>query len=563
MVHVTRLTRGLRNARRLASMLQVLARHGFGEVITRLRLVDALPVRLTAGLRLGGQDAAHRATRGERLRAVLTELGPTYVKLGQVLSTRPDLIPPDICNDLEDLQDRVPPVSEAEAAQVIAEELGGAPGAVFQHFDAEPVASASIGQVHRAVLKDGAHVAVKIQRPDIVRVIQADIELLTGVAEWIVRHGVPLAGFDPVGTVAEFARSIERELDYAHEARTITCFARNFESCATVRVPRVYLELCTARVLTMEWIDGTSLRELDAIKTGGHDLARIARHGAAALLKQVFEDRLFHGDPHPGNIFVLDDDVVCFLDYGMVGQLTPDDIEQFAELLLGVFATDAERVTAVVLTLARTIGPVQRRALQRDLQEFIELDVPQIIERLEFGTALKQVIAILRRHNLVLPARYSLLVKALATMEQVGRELDPQIDLAEMVRPHVERIVRRRYSAGRIIRDVSSAMRDAVLLGRVLPGELRDLLEAFKREGLRVALRTDDLHRITESHERSANRLTFGIIIGALIVGSSLLMQTAAGPSLFGWPVIGLVGYLVAAVLGLAMIFSMWRSRRL
>ncbi len=563
MTGVARFTRGIRNAKRLAEIVRVLARHGFGELVARLHLLDAIPARLAAGLRLTPDSPSVQASRGERLRAALVELGPTYVKLGQVLSTRPDLIPPDICADLETLQDRVPAISNEEAAQVILDELGQKPSEVFGSFEETPVASASISQVHRATLKDGTAVAVKVQRPGIAAVIAADVELLGSVARWLVERGIRTPGLDPAGTVEEFSRSVRRELDFAHEARTVERFARNFSGCETVHFPTVYPELSTARVLTMDWVAGTSLRDLDKLRRDGRDLSQIARNGADAVLKQVFDHGLFHGDPHPGNIFVLPDNVICFLDYGMVGQLTPDDSEHFADLLLAVFQRDAAKATSVVLELAAGDGEIDRKALERDVHEFIESEAERIMTGLAFGEAMNSVVGILRQHDLVLPARFTLLIKSLATIEQVGRDLDPNLDIAAQMRPYVEQLLKRRYSARRIVSDVSRAIQETVALGRSLPADVRGLVGSFKRDGFKVALRPEDIHRLTDTQERSASRMTFGMIIGALIVGSSLLMQLSSGPNVLGLPVIGLAGYLLAAVLGLGMIFSMWRSRTL
>jgi len=563
MMEVARFTRGIRNAKRLAEIVRVLARHGFGEVVTRLHLLDAIPARLAAGLRLTPESAKQQASRGERLRAVLVELGPTYVKLGQVLSTRPDLIPPDICADLETLQDRVPPVSNEEAAQVILDELGLAPDEVFGSFEETPVASASISQVHRATLKDGAAVAVKVQRPGIEALIDADVELLGSVAQWVVERGIQTPGFDPAGTVEEFSRSVRRELDFVHEARTLERFARNFDGSDIVHFPTVYSDLSTRRVLTMEWIAGISLRDMDRLRGEGHDLSRIAQHGVEVVLRQIFEHGLFHGDPHPGNIFVLPGDVICLLDYGMVGQLTPDDTERFADLLLAVFRKNVAQATSAVLELAQTTGKTDRKALERDLHEFIEFDAERIMEGLAFGEALNRVVGILHQHGLVLPPRYTLLIKALATIEQVGRNLDPNLDIASQIRPYVEELLKRRYSARRVVSDVSAALWDMVRLGRSLPADVRELVGSFKHDGFKIALRPEDIHRLTDAQERSSNRVTFGMIIGSLIIGSSLLMQLSRGPNFLGFPLIGLVGYLIAGVLGLGMILSMWWSRRL
>jgi len=563
MAGIARITRGIRNAKRLAEVVRVLARHGFGEVVTRLHLLDAVPARLAAGLRLTPDSARAQSSRGERLRAVLIELGPTFVKLGQVLSTRPDLIPPDICADLETLQDRVPPVSNEEAAQVILAELGRDPAEAFGSFDETPIASASISQVHRATLKDGTAVAVKVQRPGIASLIESDTELLGSIAEWLVERGIDTPGFDPVGTVEEFSRSVRRELDFVHEARTLERFTRNFDGSDIVHFPTVYSDLSTPRVLTMEWIAGTSLRDMDKLRRDGHDFGRIAHNGVEVVLKQVFEHGLFHGDPHPGNIFVLPGDAICLIDCGMVGQLMPDDTERFADLLLAVFRKDTSQATSAVLELAQTTSGTDRKALERDIHEFIESDAERMMEGLAFGEALNRVVGILQEHGLVLPPRYTLLIKALATIEQVGRNLDPSLDIASQIRPYVEELLKRRYSARRVASDVSAALWDMIKLGRSLPSDVRELVSSFRGGGFRITLRREDIRLLTDSHERSANRLTFGMIVGALIVGSSLLMRISGGPTFLGLPVIGFAGYLVAAVLGLGMVFSMWRSRRL
>ncbi len=563
MAGIARITRGIRNAKRLAEVVRVLARHGFGEVVARLHLLDAVPARLAAGMRLTPDSARAQSSRGERLRAVLIELGPTFVKLGQVLSTRPDLIPPDICADLETLQDRVPPVSNEEAAQVILAELGRDPAEAFGSFDETPIASASISQVHRATLKDGTAVAVKVQRPGIASLIESDTELLGSIAEWLVERGIDTPGFDPTGTVGEFSRSVRRELDFVHEARTLQRFTRNFDGSDIVHFPTVYSDLSTPRVLTMEWIAGISLRDMDKLRRDGHDFGRIAHNGVEVVLKQVFEHGLFHGDPHPGNIFVLPGDVICLIDCGMVGQLMPNDTERFADLLLAVFRKNASQATSAVLELAETTGATNRRALERDIHEFIECDAERMMEGLAFGEALNRVIGILQQHGLVLPPRYTLLIKALATIEQVGRNLDPGLDITSQIRPHVEALLKRRYSARRVVSDVSAMVWDMVKLGRSLPSDAREFFSSVKRGGFKITLRPEDIRRLTDSHERSANRVTFGMIVGALIVGSSLLMRVSSGPTFLGLPVIGFAGYLVAAVLGLGMVFSMWRSRRL
>ena len=557
------LAQGVRNVKRLAEIVRVLARHGFGEVVSRFHLPEAIPARLASGLNLSRGPSKPQASRGERLRRVLVELGPTYVKLGQVLSTRPDLVPPDICADLEELQDHVPPIPDAEAERVLSAEFGVPPGEMFGSFSTHPVASASISQVHRATLKDGTAVAVKVQRPGIAAVIEADIELLGAIAGWIVRRGVSTPGFDPQGSVKEFSRSIQRELDFTHEARMVAYFARNFAEVENIHVPQVYPDLSTPRVLTMEWIAGTPMRELEKLRQDGHDLKRIARNGLDMILKQIFEHGLFHADPHPGNIFILPGDVICLLDYGMVGRVTPGDSERIASLLLSLLNKDVERAAAVVLELAEGEGRADRRALERDLYEFVDFDAEALIKGMAFGEAMNHLMGLLREHGLVLPARHTLLIKALATIEQVGRNMDPSLDIAEQMRPYVKQLLKRRYSARRMVGEMSRTLREIVALGRSLPSDIRELVTSFRSGGFKIALRPEDIHRLTEAYERSANRLTFGMIIGSLIVGSSLLMQLSSGPNFLGLPALGLIGYLLAAIMGLAMVFSMWRSRRL
>ena len=443
------------------------------------------------------------------------------------------------------------------------DDLGELPGDIFESIDEVPIAAASLSQVHRAVLKTGEIVAVKVQRPNAQSMIESDLGLLHFAANWINEHASLETWFDPRAVVTEFERSVKRELNFQTELRHIRLFRNNFELDETVHIPLVYAELSTRRILIMEWIEGISVDDVETLKKAGMDMELIARNGANAILKQIFEDGFFHADPHPGNIFIMPGEVVCFLDYGMAASLDPDDVDAMAEMMAALFKNDAARIVKVVSKVTGARGKVDKSALEREVREYLKLEAEDIVRGFQFGRGLKRVIEIMHHHNLVFLPRFTLLLKSLSVIEQVGRDLDPDFDMLPVIKPHVKKLIRKRYSLPRIFSEFRESLTEFLNLGRSLPGDLRDVFAMLKQGELNVVFRHKGLENLIHIMDAASNRISFSVIIGSLIVGSSLIMTTGQGPLLWGVPAVGLVGYFIAAILGLWLVISIIRSRKL
>jgi ubiquinone biosynthesis protein len=541
------------NAMRLAEVLQVLAKHGFAEAMSRFGISRAVLRRF--GVR--GKHSAEQRHYGVRLRSALTELGPTFVKFGQILSTRPDLIGVELSNELSQLQDKVEPVPYAEIAAVVEETLGSKPDTLFAAFDREPIAAASLSQVYRARLHSGEEVAVKIQRPRARQQVESDLRLMHGLAQWLAEHTSDGEWLDPPGLVMEFQRTILRELDFNIERRTVERFGENFDGQSSVFVPAVYREYCSGKVLTMDWVGGVRVDQLDRYEERNSHPHTVALNGCRALCEQVFEHRLFHADPHPGNIFITKNNQISFLDYGMVGHLEQEDVQTMVDLLRAIFEQDAAACTQALLKFTAEGDMQEPDGLEHEVAEYIAFEAQAVIGGGEVGKALERSVTLLRRYERALAPRFSLLLKAMATIESTSRLIANDIDLAKVMRPYVQDAMHRRMSPGHVARAVQSDAAALLQLVHELPGDARKLMRMLRRGRFSVHLQHEKLQDLTQTTDRASNRITFGLIAGSLIVGSSLLIS--AGGT--GTQTIGLVGYSIAGVLGLALLISILRSR--
>lgn len=544
------------NVVRLAEIIQVMVRHGFADFVQRLGLHEGIPARLLRGLRLLDAPENVPETRGQRLRAMLTDLGPTFVKFGQILSTRPDLVGEELAQELGKLQDRVEVVPFARMAPVIEEALGAPVQELYGTFDETPVASASLSQVYRATLKTGEPVAVKIQRPGTRHIIEADLSLIRRAAEWAAEHVHELGWLDPVATVDEFARSVQRELDFTIEARIVDRFRDNFAGHAEVFVPPSYMELTAPEVLTVGWIDGVRIDDLAAYPARESDPREVAATGCDVVCRQIFEYRLFHADPHPGNILLTRRNQIAFLDYGMVGHLERADVLALAELLRSIFLNSPEESVQAILSFTTTGDVYDRDAFRHAIGEFIAFEAQAFVGRAQIGRILEELTRVLRRYHLELAPRLSLLLKALATIESTGRALDPELDMAPILRPYIERVLSSQFRPRHVRMEVQEQLGMLLRLVREMPRDLEQIVRMLRRGQFKVRLNHEGLHDFTNTLDRASNRLTFGIITAALIVGSSLLIHAGEGHE-----TLGLLGYLAAGVLGVALLVSIIRSR--
>ena len=550
--------RRLRQLRRSQVIVTVLAKYGLQDLFSALRTSRRRRRALLEGQIEG--------TRAVRLTHALEELGPTFIKLGQLLSVRPDLIPPEYAQALASLQDAVQPVPFSEIERVLQAELGSNWPERLPQLEREPIASASIAQVHRARTPQGQEVAVKVQRPRIRQIIAADLEILEDLAGLLARRLSEGELYDPVGMVQEFERTIRRELDFEEEGHSMERFRQAFAGDPTVYIPQVYWELSSTRVLTLEYIHGIKISELEQLRGAGLNLSRIARRGARLVLKQAFDLGFFHADPHPGNLLVLPQEVLALLDFGMVGYLDRGLQEALGDLLIALIRRDAEGIIRVLVRLDLVERPSQTGPLRRDLTELLARYWGLPLEQLNLDHWLNDFLWVVRTHHLRLPAELVMMGKALTLMEGIGRRLDPSFIIVEQAKPYVRRLLRRRLNPLRRREQLPQwleTLRDSTRLLQDAPGDLLAILAQMREGRLKIQFEHRGLERPLTELDRSSNRLSLGLITAALILGSSWVLQSGQGPRLWGLPAVGLVGFALAAILAFRLLWAIWRSGRL
>jgi ubiquinone biosynthesis protein len=536
---------------RLREIAQVATRHGFGFVFERRALRRAAVI-----------DDQNLPALGRHLREMLDELGPTFVKFGQLLSTRPDIVPPEILSELRLLQDSVSPVPYADIEQVIAAELRSPIERLFVDFDPVPVAAASIGQVHFAELANGRRVAV--QRPNAARRVESDLSLLYQVARIVRRRVDRLQFIDPVAVVDEFARSIRRELDYRIEARNAEIFRRNFADEPRVAIPRVYGTYSSERVLTLERLEGVQLGDLDLEMTPMDERRRLAILIAEAWLEMIFRHGVFHGDPHPANIMVLRDGRLGLVDFGMTGSLSEADMRRLTRLLLDAVNENVDALPRRLYDLGVRFSKEQEDELRIELREVYYRYYGASMGQIDPLQVIREAFVLVSRMHLRLPTRFALLDKALATLGSVGTELYPDFNVFEVAEPYAAELVARRYSPRRLLDRSREELESYGGLLMELPYQVHDTLEQLRDGEVEVQFRHKGLDELTRQADVVFNRLVIAVVMAALLIGSSLIGISANGGwHLFGIHVLALAGFLTASALGFVLVLSIVRSGRL
>jgi ubiquinone biosynthesis protein len=543
------------NLRRFSQIGRVLARHGFGFVFD---------VRRERREKKGLQEFL-APNFGVRLRRSLDDLGPTFVKFGQLLSTRSDILPEGVLFELQKLQDTVRPMPAGAAQAIIERELGAPVEEVFAAFDPDPLGSASIGQVHRAVLRGGRIVAVKVQRPEAPGRVEADLELMREFAGFLDRRFGRRIFVDVRGLVAEFETVIRRELDYTAEAANARRFAVNFADTPVV-IPEVYLELSTSRVLTLRYLEGTRFRDIRPLRLAPSERRRVASMGADAIFKMAFEDGFFHGDPHPGNLILTPDGDLALLDFGMVGYMSRGDIEALSRLFIAVVQRDAAAALRGLESLGVRYAPEVRGDLERDLREFLNKYSGLSVGEVTLGQALSELIALARRYRLRVPPVFPLLTKALVTAEGLARSIDPTINVYEVARPYARRLLAERYEPEVLLEGARERALEYARYVEDYPEQIRQLLAELADGELEVQLRHGGLDELVGEVDVLANRLVFAVVTGALLLGSVMLSAfDRGGPAVpyLGVPVVSFVGFTLASIMASILLFIIFRSRRL
>ncbi len=511
-------------------------------------------------LKAPGGTAIARHRWETRLRLALSELGPTFIKLGQVLSTRADLVGVDLAEELQQLQANVPADPPEKVRETIELQLGRPMDVLFDAFEEQAMASASIGQVHRARLKDGQPVAVKVQHADIERKVLVDLDILGGLAQLSER--IPeFQHYRPKAIVAEFRRVLRRELDFRRELRHMEQFARDFARDPTVHIPRPYRQLSTSRVLVMELVEGVKLAETERLASLGFDPAEVARRGANLYLEMIFGNSFYHADPHPGNVVLMDDNVIGLLDFGMVGRIDERLHEDIEEMLLAVANQDAEHLTAIITRVGAVPQDLDRSALSLDVADLIAHYGGQSLESFDLSGALNEMVEMIRRYRITLPARIAMLIKVLVSLEGTSRLLAPQFSLLEVMQPYRKKMLLRRLSPRRRIRKMRRFYAQIEHMIEALPRGVVDIIEQVQSGKF-------DVHLDHRGLEPSVNRLVLGMLASALFLGSALLVSQGVPPLIQHFPFTGWIpaiqGVSVPGLLGIglsvALGLRLWRA---
>ena len=565
------INRTYRHLTRFQRILRVLFKYGFSDLVDRLHIDQYLETGLQM-INRKPREQIDRHSRPERLRMALEELGPTFIKLGQLLSTRPDFIPSEYLDELATLQDNVPPFSYEEVQQIFQEELGRDPSDIYEYFDSHPLAAASIGQVHHARLLHGQlsdgelknrNVVVKVQRPGIENLIAVDLEILAHIARLMEEHLEEVQGHRPSAIVHEFARSLSREIDFTRELSNIQRFARQFENNSEIHVPDVYPALSTERILVLERIEGIKASEVDTLKNQGYDLPLVAERGANLVMEQIFVHGFFHSDPHPGNIFILPENVICFIDFGQMGRLSRTEREDFADLVLHLVSGNETKVAADVLKVTIQQGELDQHELALDVGDFMDRYLYLSLGELQAGKILQDLLELVGRHKLSLKPNLYLMLKAMTTVEGVGLMLDPELELIDLARPFMRRIKFERVRPRSLAEEAGETGSQYLTLFRDLPGEARSILKQLRQGRMKLELEHRGLRPMERSLDRVSNRISFAIVLAAQIIGSSLVVLSDIPPRWHGIPVIGLAGFLVAGIMGFWLLISIIRHGKI
>lgn len=492
-------------------------------------------------------------SHGVRLRLVFTELGTTFIKIGQILSTRPDLIGPEVTAELVKLQSGTPPDSPEIVRETVKTELGAEPEGLFIKFDDHAAASASIGQVHFATLKDRTRVVVKVQHRDIESKIRSDLDIMKGLAELAEKHSEQARQYRPVATLEEFSRTLLSELNFTSERQSLERFRNNFEKEEDVFIPKPYADLSTNRILTMDYLDGISIAKTQELIEKDYDLSHLAKRGSDIFLEMIFRDGFYHADPHPGNIFALENSSIGLLDFGMVGRIDDKLREQFENLLMAAAENDTLALCDSICELGSVPRDFDANELRSEVGDFLAEYGTQNLNEFDLSGALNRMMEIIRRFNIILPSRVSLLIKVLVMLEGTARELSPKFDIIQILRPYQSKIIRRRMAPDRLLRKAKRNITDWNRLIEIAPRDLADILSQIKRGKFDVNLE----HRKLDS---VANRLVMGILSAALFVGSSLILSFKVPPIVQGVSVVGALGCTGAIFMGFLLAREIKRS---
>ena len=541
-----------RNVNRWGEILTILSRYGLADGISRFDL--DFPKNWFRDS--SGEEAIARLSREQRIRLAIVELGPTFIKLGQILSTRPDVVGAALANELAELQANVEADPPDVVRKIVESELGVEIDEVFATFDDVAFASASIGQCHRASLISGEDVVVKVQHAGIEQTVDVDLDILAGLAQ-LAEKLPEFKNYRPRATAAEFQRQLRRELDFGREERNMQQFARDFANDTSIRIPFCYTDLSTSRLLTMEYVEGIKLSDTTALRAAGHDLEEVARRGAEIYLEMIFTHGTYHADPHPGNLLVCKGNVIGLLDFGMIGRIEESLQEEIEGLLMSIVNQDAQEMTLIIMRLGSTPVGLDEASLTNDLADFVSHYGSLSVGDFNLSGALTEMVEIIRRYHISLPSRIAMLLKVLIMLEGTARLVHPTFSLMEMIKPFRRKILKRRFSPARKMRKAQRIFRELEHLAETLPRRITEILQQVQSGKF-------DVHLDHRGLEPSVNRLVLGLLTSSLFLGSSLMLSQKVWPLLLGnVSVLGVLGCLVSFVMGLRLLRAIAKSGHL
>lgn len=544
---------------RMQDIATVLIRYGFGGFVQLLGL-ERILARVGKSLHWQHAEEYTNLDTPRRLRLILEELGPTFIKMGQILATRVDLFPPAYISEFEKLLDQVPPLPFADLLPQLEEDIGGSVTDVFLEIDTQPLAAASLAQVHKAVLKDGAPVVLKIRRPGIRKIIEADLHLLDRLVDIIESDAPELRRYHPREVVRQFSQSLRRELDFAAESRNAERVAANLSGDPNIMIPKVYWEFTGERLNVQEYVDGILGRDLSGVESAGLNKRLLAERGVKAVLQMIMVDGFFHADPHPGNVFYLADNRLAFIDFGMMGRLTEERREQVISFLYGMVNHHAATVVEILEDWSDIVKTDTQTTLVVEIDGFVEHYSSLALKDLSLPMMISDLMVIIRDHNLSLPPDLALLIKAYITLDGFGRYLEPEFNTLNFSAPIIQKLIADRYKPEAIAK---RGWRNLVVIAELLssfPKELHQLLRASRKGTIQVDINVRGLDRHINKLNGAITRLTMGIVTASLIIGTSIIMTVKSGPEILGMPIFGFIGFVSASILGVWLLISIWRG---
>ncbi|MBI2652163.1 AarF/ABC1/UbiB kinase family protein [Candidatus Woesearchaeota archaeon] len=553
-----KIVKEVRDINRFNQILIVLFEEGFDFLLTKLNLKRYIP--LTKRLR-------SKLNKGEKpkpeviLRKTLERLGPTFIKLGQVLSVRPDLIPKEYSKELEKLQDSVPSFPFNEVKNIVEKEFGKSIEQLFLHFERKPIASASISQVHKAILKTGEKVAVKVQRPNVQHIMETDIEIMFYFANLLDRHIEKIRRFKPVKIVNEFKEWTEKELDFRLESRNAKRFYQNFKDSKTVHIPKVYDELTSERLLTLEFIEGIELHDLNEIKKRKLNFNEIIKNSFDAIMTQVFVHGIFHADPHPGNIIIMRGNSIAFIDFGIVGYFDEKLKNKCIDLLYGIVEQDEEIIMETLVSMGMESDDIDYEQLKSDIGFIIQPLQHSSIKEFKVSKVLEEILDIALRHKLRIPAPFVLFGKTIITLEGISIEYDPNFKMVETAKPFIEKLIAKRKNPFYVWKSIVHNMSKYRKFAEEFPEKAEKALDRIQKGTIKVDIEDTDIRKLSLEIDRSSNRIAYGLLIAALLITSSILIQVEKGPAILGIPFLSFFSFFFASILTFMLFISIVREK--